>query len=180
MLAGRFRVLYDKPIEIGSIVKYKETVPTRTGIGEVCGIVGFGNRLRFEVCVLNKRLRCILNSDNTYKKRTIHSKYCKHIQINCSFFDKKSFEIGDVVCHKFLGIKKYGIITGFTHPDGLESTSYTNGYNGIDLIDCVQVNRTGLTRCRDDSNNIKKFTCKKDRLKICEVDIWDEKGILIK
>lgn len=180
MLAGRLKVMYDQPIEVGSYVKFKENVPARVGVGQVCSIVGSGEKIKYEVYLLNKRFKNIIKSDDTYKRRTIHSKYCKHVEINSTIFHKKSFEIGDIVCHNLLGFKRYGVITGFTHPDGLESTSYMNGYNGSDLIECVQVNKIGLTRYRDGRNKIKKFTCCTKRLKLCEVDIWDEKGVLIK
>ena len=81
---------------------------------------------------------------------------------------------------KFLTIKKYGVITGFVHPDGLDTTSYYCGYNGTDLIQCVQIDKNNLTRCRDNQRNIKKFTAHKKRLRICEVDLWNEKGVNIK
>lgn len=179
MPVGRLRIMYDRPIEIGSYVKFREHVPVRVGVGQVYGIIGTGERIKYEVYLLNKRFKNTLKADDTYKRRTIHSKYCKHVEINSTIFNKKTFEIGDIVCHNLLGLKRYGVITGFTHPDGLESTSYMSGYNGSDLIECVQVNKIGLTRCRDRNNIIKKFTCGTKRLKVCEVNIWDERGVLI-
>jgi hypothetical protein len=176
----KFKVLYDEPITIGSVLKFKESGPrNRHGVGEVCGIIGSADNTRYEIIMYNKRFKPELTANDTYKKRIIHSKYCKNIDINCTLINKKCFELGDVVCYSFLTFKKYGVITGFVHPDGLDTTSYYTGYNGTDMIECVQINKRGLTRCRDDQNNLKRFRCSKKRLKICEVDLWDEKGVRV-
>ena len=177
----KFRVLFNVPIEIGSIVKYKDSRSTdRKGVGEVCGIIGTGENIKYEIYVLTKRLQPRMTSDDKYITRKIHSKYCKHIDISKTIVNKNNFELGDFVCYKFLTIKKYGVITGFVHPDGLDTTSYYCGYNGTDLIQCVQIDKNNLTRCRDNQRNIKKFTAHKKRLRICELGLWNEKGVNIK
>lgn len=176
----KFKVLFDVPIDIGSFIKYKQQIPLTTGVGEVIGKIGFGTNIKYEIILLNKRLKPIMRGDDTYKKRVIHNKYCKHISIKDTIFKKQTFEIGDIVCNKFLGLKRYGIITGFINPDGLESKSYYDGYNGTDLIECVCIENNGLTRQRNSAGIIKRFISKSKRLKLCEVDLWDEKGVLIK
>jgi hypothetical protein len=176
---SRFKILYDIPITIGSYIKYREIAPARKGFGEVIGIVGFGGRLKYEIINLNKRLKHIVDANHNFKRRLIHHTKCKHVDIKSTIIDKKQFEIGDVVCHKRLGFKKYGAITGFLHPDDLYTSSYERGYNGVDLLDCVEIDPRSLTRRRR-SGNIVKFTSNKKYLKICEVDLWDEKGVLLK
>lgn len=178
-MLSRFKILYDVPITIGSYIKYRETVPMRKGFGEVVGMIGSGDRLKYEIINLNKRLKHIVDANHRYRRRVIHYSKCKHVDIKSTLINKEQFEIGDVVCHKRFGIKKYGAITGFQHPDGLYTTSYEQGYNGIDLIDCVEIDPRSLTRIRK-LNKVVKFICNKKYLKICEVDLWDEKGVLIK
>ena len=56
-------------------------------------------------------------------------------------FKKKTFEKGDVVRHKRGGSFRYGRIVCFVHPDGLYSTSHEQGYNGKDLLECVEIDK---------------------------------------
>jgi hypothetical protein len=178
-MLSRFKILYDVPITIGSYIKYRETTPARKGFGEVVGLVGSGERLKYEIINLNKRLKHIVDANHIYKRRLIHHSKCKHVDIKSTVLDKKHFELGDVVCHKRFGLKKYGAVVGFQHPDYLYTTSYEQGYNGVDLLDCVEINPRTLTRVRK-FDKIVKFVSNKKYLKICEVDLWDEKGVLIK
>ena len=68
------------------------------------------------------------------------------------------------------------MIVGFVHPDGLITTSYENGYNGTDLIECVEISKRGLESKRDKNNKIKRFRSTSNRLKMCEVDLWNKTG----
>jgi hypothetical protein len=179
-MLSRFKILYDTPIVVGSYIKYKEQIPQRVGFGEVIGVYGNGKNVRYEIINLNKRLKCIVDANHNYKRRSISSKYCKHVDIKSTILQKQNFEVGDIVCQKRLGFKKYGVIVGFHHPDGILSDNYVNTHNGIDLIDCVQIEPRCLMRLRDRHNNVISFTCKRSNLKLCEVDMWNEKGIIIK
>lgn len=179
LMLSRVKIFHDKPIEVGSYVKYRETVPDRKGFGEVISIIGSGNRLRYEIINLNKRLKCIIDSNHRYKRRVISANKCKHVDISSTLKNKKTFELGDVVHYKFLWRSKFGTIVGFTHPDGLYSSSYEHGYNGTDLITCVEINPKDLTRVRDANKKVIQYTCNKDRLKICKVDLWSEEGITL-
>ena len=178
-MLSRFKILYDVPITVGSYIKYKEIVPERKGFGEVVGIVGSGKYMKYEIINLNRRLKHVMSNDHKYKRRLILASKCKHVDIQSTILDKKQYEIGDIVCHKRFGLVKFGVIVGFTHPDGLYTSSYENGYNGVDLLDCVEINKRSLMRVRR-NKKIVKFIAKNKHLKICEVDLWDEKGVLIK
>ena len=93
-------------------------------------------------------------------------------------FKANVIELGDIVCkrYEFASVKRYGVVVGFTHPDGLLSTSYSNGYNGTDLIDCVEIEKRGLRRKRDNEGSLKRFSTTSERVSSCEVDLWNKTG----
>lgn len=176
----RLKIFHDRPIEVGSYIKYKSPLQNNIkGFGEVVGIVGSGTSTKFEIINLNKRLKHMYNRSMEYKRNTIHSKHCKHVDINSSILPKDVFEVGDIVVCKKLCFKRFGAIVSFLHPDGLCSSSYKDGYNGTDLIQCVEINARDLTRVRGIMNEVKLFVSTKDKLKLCKVDLWDEKGVTI-
>ena len=49
-------MLFDIPIDIGSFIKYKQQIPLTTGVGEVISKIGFGDGIKYEIILLNKRL----------------------------------------------------------------------------------------------------------------------------
>jgi len=161
----------DEP-EIGSIVRIK-TDPVQ--IGEIANYV-HGRKEWFEVIIYDKRLKPIQRSDGSYKVK-------KHLVTKCKLLDEnfiykhRTFEIGDILCKETsTGRKKYGVIVGFTHPDGLLSHSYANGYNGTDLIDCVEIEKRGLRRKRNDDDSLKRFSTFKHGCIGCEIDLWHKTG----
>ena len=169
-----FKINKDDPIEVGSVVRFKSG-NTRQ-VGEVFSIIDGRAKPGFEVILYDKRLRPIFRGDGTYKIKRVSAEKCKLIDENFKFKFEQNYEIGDVVCHKTYNNQRYGVIIGFTHPDGLFSTSYENGYNGSDLIDCVEISKRGLTRKRDHEGNIKRFSTFSERLSTCEVDLWNRTG----
>ena len=171
------KLLIDTPIDIGSAVKFKKGTPAVSHVGEVVSFIGSGERMKYEVYLLNKRCKYRTRSDGSYYRYTVLANKCKHVDINFKLRTSKSYEIGDVVRHgKFPGAK-YGVVVGFVHPDELLTKSYEEGYNGTDLICCVEIDKRTLTRKRLSGGlNFKRFTCTNKRLKICEVDLWDRKG----
>ena len=42
---------------------------------------------------------------------------------------------------KEVGAFRYGRIVCFVHPDGLYSSSHEEGYNGKDLLECVEIEK---------------------------------------
>ena len=75
------KVLFDKPITIGSVVKFRQSIPKRVGFGEVFGIRGQGKRTRLEVCILDKRLQYTQRADMTYKTTVVKLSDCKNVFI---------------------------------------------------------------------------------------------------
>jgi hypothetical protein len=65
----------------------------------------------------------------------------------------------------------------FVHPDGLLSNSHFEGYNGRDLLECIEISpRPGLQRLRDSKGNLKRFTITSSNCRICDVKPMDKKG----
>jgi hypothetical protein len=171
-----FKLNLRDEIEIGSVVKYRDTNARKTIVGEVCNIVGAGNTQKYEVILYDMRLKPIMRGDGTFKRRNLKSSKCKLIDETFTFDTRRAFELGDVVCVSGHTRNKFGVIVGFTHPDGLFSTSYEHGYNGTDFIDCVEIEKRGLRRKRDFFGKVKRFSTTGNRTKICDVDLWNRSG----
>ena len=166
------RRVKDAPeINIGSVVKIKTTPVC---VGEVTGLIK-GRKEWYEVILYDKRLRPMIRGDGTFKRKKFLIEHCKLIDETFKF-NNKTIEIGDIICKSFNHRKRYGVVIGFTHPDGLLSTSHANGYNGTDLIDCVEIEKRGLTRKRDNLNTLKRFSTFNERVSSCEVDLWNRTG----
>lgn len=163
----------DGEINVGSVVKFK--LGRRRCAGEVFSIMS-GHDPKIEVIMYDKRLRPQILGAGGFHIRRVKLSACKLVDENFKFKRSDDFTIGDVVMMKKLTTIKYGVIIGFHHPEGLSSTSYENGYNGTDMIDCVEINKRGLTRKRTLTGDIKRFVSTPDRLTICEVDLWNRSG----
>ncbi len=162
----------DGEITVGSVVKYK--IDRKQYVGEVYSILSDGDKV--EVIMYDKRLRPLMRGQGGFRIRKINLSACKLVDENFKFKSYDDFTIGDVVMQKSTGVKKYGVIIGFHHPDGLSSTSYENGYNGTDMIDCVEIHKRGLERKRNLTGGLKRFVSTNKRLTLCEVDLWHKFG----
>ncbi len=92
-------------------------------------------------------------------------------------FKKKTFEKGDVVRHKRGGAFRYGRIVCFVHPDGLYSTSHEKGYNGKDLLECVEIEKKpGLIQIIAPDGHPKRFQAQGKDCKIMKVITTNSKG----
>jgi len=92
-------------------------------------------------------------------------------------FKKKTFEKGDVVRHKRGGAFRYGRIVCFVHPDGLYSTSHEKGYNGKDLLECVEIEKKpGLLQIIAPDGHPKRFQAQGKDCKIMKVITTNTKG----
>lgn len=171
----RYKLDNTGEVEVGSVVKYKNT-DRKTRVAEVSLIYGATDRLKYEVIKYDMRLKPMIRADGSYVRKTIPAKRCKLIDGEFKFDTGVCFELGDVVCRHTNTTRRYGVIVGFVHPDGLITTSYENGYNGTDLIECVEISKRGLESKRDKNNKIKRFRSTSNRLKMCEVDLWNKTG----
>ena len=94
-----------------------------------------------------------------------------------TLFAKKTFEKGDVIQYKRGGTVKYGRIVCFVHPDGLYSTSHEEGYNGKDLLECVEIDKKpGLLQKTGPDGEPKRFQAQSEHCKIMEVITVNAKG----
>ena len=94
-----------------------------------------------------------------------------------TLFAKKTFEKGDVIQHKRGGSFRYGRIVCFVHPDGLYSTSHEEGYNGKDLLECVEIEKKpGLLQKMDADGQPKRFQAQGEHCKIMKVITVDAIG----
>lgn len=168
----RRRAKKDAPeITIGTVV-FTKTKPQF--IGEVFGIIK-GRKDQYELLLYDKRLKPIMRGDGTYRRRRVLQEDCRVLDQDFKI-TTNTIELGDVICKRQHGNIKYGVVIGFTHPDGLMSTSYANGYNGTDLIDCVEIEKRGLARKRDADGQIKRFSTFSERVNCCEIDLWNRTG----
>ncbi|OUU12066.1 MAG: hypothetical protein CBC00_03090 [Verrucomicrobia bacterium TMED40] len=101
----------------------------------------------------------------------------KHYTPRKKLFSKKTFEKGDVVRHKRGGTIRFGKIVCFVHPDGLYSTSHEEGYNGKDLLECVEIDKKpGLMQRIGPDGEPKRFQAQGKDCKIMKVITVDSKG----
>ena len=90
---------------------------------------------------------------------------------------KNSYHPGDIIRQKRGGRLRFGIIIGFTHPEGLYSDSLENGYNGKDLLECRNLRIcAGLPHKLDSLSQVKRFQADPKHSKLCEVLPMDKNG----
>tara|TARA_Y100001934_G_C12312293_1_gene755564 strand:+ start:1200 stop:1784 length:585 start_codon:yes stop_codon:yes gene_type:complete len=156
--------------EIGDIIES----PTRNLFGEIVSFLG--DRVKsVEVIVLDKRLKPLVNLDGEFKYKKLRSELVKHFDYS-KLRISRGFFLGDVIVKTDLsGNKRYGILVGFTHPDGLETTSYSNGYNGIDFLECIEVSKK-MERKRNADDTVKRFQTPNNKCEVCYVDYWGTSG----
>ena len=115
-------------------------------------------------------------SDGVQMFKTKRSKL-KHYTPRKQLFSKKTFEKGDVVQVKRGSTIKYGRIVCFVHPDGLFSTSHEEGYNGKDLLECVEIDKKpGLLQIIGPDGEPRRFQAQGKDCKIMKVITTDSKG----
>jgi hypothetical protein len=118
----------------------------------------------------------VKGSDGMKTFKTKRSKL-KHYTPRKKLFSKKTFEKGDVIRHKRGSTIRFGRIVCFVHPDGLYSTSHEEGYNGKDLLDCVEIDKKpGLLQIIGPDGEPKRFEAQGKDCKIMKVITVDSKG----
>ena len=164
-------------LSVGEIVEEIAPANGRVRIGEII-LIREGRKRSFELIQLNPHnLEPIRHGDFAhYKRFRLTENQCK--LLDKSKFEKKcSFRIGDVICKVYVDYLRYGRIVNFLHPDGLLTSSHEHGYNGKDLLECIEISsRSGLLRKTDTEGNAKRFITGPERCKICKVLPMDKKG----
>ena len=156
--------------EIGDIVES----PTRNLIGEVVSFLG-DRAKSIEVIVLDKRLKPLTNLEGEFKYKRLRADVIRHFDYS-KLRISQGFFLGDVIAKtNASGDKRYGILVGFTHPDGLETSSYSTGYNGIDFLECIEISKR-MARKRNADDSVKKFRTLNNKCEVCYVDYWGTRG----
>ena len=164
-------------ISVGEIVKEIAPANGRIRIGEII-LIREGRRRSFELIQLNPHNLEPIRSGNFahYKRFRLTENRCKLLD-KSKFEKKRSFRIGDVICKIYIDHLRYGRIVNFLHPDGLLTSSHEHGYNGKDLLECIEISpRSGLARKTDAEGNAKRFITGPEHCKICKVLPMDKKG----
>ena len=102
---------------------------------------------------------------------------CKRLNLS-RYARAPKFKLGQIISTKLqCGARRYGKIIGFLQPDGLYSTSYENGHNGKDWLECVEISpRNGLPRKILFNGKAKVFSIPPERAETCEVIMMDDQG----
>ena len=159
-------------IEIGDIIECNHK------IGEVVGFLS-DRRKSAEYIVLDKRLEPLVNLQGEFKYKKSPLSSIKHFDY-AKLRKNETFMLGDVIKREYPnGSKKYGILVGFVHPDGLLTSSYEHGYNGRDFLECIEISKRDLHRKVNKDGEIKRFQTLPRVAKICAVDYFTKKGAKI-
>jgi hypothetical protein len=168
-----------KDIEIGDFVKETVSSKGKKKCGEVLMILADNPGDPTIECVEvhpDELTPLEKGSDGMKTFRTKRSKL-KHYTPRKLLFSKKTFEKGDVVRHKRGTTIRYGRIVCFVHPDGLYSTSHEEGYNGKDLLECVEIEKKpGLMQKTGPDGEPKRFQAQGKDCKIIKVITTNTKG----
>lgn len=168
-----------KDIEIGDFVKETASSKGKKKCGEVLMILADNPGDPTIECVEvhpDELTPLEKGSDGMRTFRTKRSKL-KPYTPRKLLFTKKTFEKGDVVQHKRGGSIRYGRIVCFVHPDGLYSTSHEEGYNGKDLLECVEIEKKpGLLQKIGPDGDPKRFQAQGKDCKIMKVITTNAKG----
>ncbi len=164
-------------LDIGMIVEETSSSKSEKRLGEIVAIFG-DKRKKLQVLELNRHdlSPFLSHAKDRLKFFTVDSEKCRKLDLS-RIRKPNSFLPGDVVRHAKNGRVRFGIIIGFTHPEGLYSESIEKGYNGKDLIECVEISgRAGLPQKLDSMGKVKRFTVGPECIKICEVLPMDKNG----
>ena len=163
-------------LNIGMIVE-EISSSGKNRLGEIVAIFG-EKRKKLQILELNRHdLSPFFSSGKERLKFfTLDCERCRKLDLS-RIRKPNSFLPGDVIRHSRNGRVRFGIIVGFTHPEGLYSESIEKGYNGKDLIECVEISgRAGLPQKLDSLGRVKRFTVGPNNIKICDVLPMDKNG----
>ena len=168
---------FSSSFELGDIVVERNTGAGRKRVGEIVFITE-GKRPKLRLIELAPRSLSPKFSGNHSRLRFFSTppEKCRRLKV-INIKKRKVFQLGDVIRHRRYGAYRFGIIVGFHHPDGLYSDSWEKGYNGKDVIECVEISgRSGLPRKRNSDGKINKFEIGPSHAKLCEILPMDQNG----
>ena len=178
-IGSKKKKLKKKEIEIGDHVRETVSSKGKKRCGEVLMILQDNPGDPTLECVEvhpDELTPLVKGSDGMKTFKTKRSKL-KHYTPRKKLFSKKTFEKGDVIRHKRGSTIRFGRIVCFVHPDGLYSTSHEEGYNGKDLLDCVEIDKKpGLLQIIEPDGEPKRFEAQGKDCKIMKVITVDSKG----
>jgi hypothetical protein len=178
-IGSKKKKLKKKEIEIGDHVRETVSSKGKKRCGEVLMILQDNPGDPTLECVEvhpDELTPLVKGSDGMKTFKTKRSKL-KHYTPRKKLFSKKTFEKGDVIRHKRGSTIRYGRIVCFVHPDGLYSTPHEEGYNGKDLLDCVEIDKKpGLLQIIGPDGEPKRFEAQGKDCKIMKVITVDSKG----
>ena len=157
------------PLEVGDYIVEKVGSLRKKRFGEIVFVRGEKIK-KYEAIQLKKHdLSPITKTDFTIKTFTVSEKRCRRLNL-FRYYRKKSFEIGDIIKYSKSGHHKFGKIVGFVHPDEIFTESYEKGFNGKDLLQCVEISsKSGLPRKIGTNKSPKIFLADHQRCKICQI-----------
>ena len=176
-MASKKTVKKHKDLTVGDRVIEKFPTSNKKRIGEILFVID-GKRKKFELLQLNRHdLSPLLRQNNEQLKFfRLREDQCKRLN-EFKYREKKTFRIGNFIRHTSHGRIRFGKIVSFVHPEGLYTDSNEKGYNGKDLIECVEVlPGQGLTIKFDASGEIKRFVIGPSHCKLCEILPMDKSG----
>jgi hypothetical protein len=167
----------EERFSIGDLVVEKKTQRNQKRIGEII-FVRDGRKRKLEMVELNKHdLRPIQKGSlDGPKIFSLDENACKKLNL-FRFKEKRTFQIGDIIKFSKHGRSRFGILTSFIHPDGLYSDSFEKGYNGRDLLECIEIlPKNGLPRRLDEKNKPFIFLASPKHSKCCVIIPMDQDG----
>lgn len=166
-----------EPLQVGDLIIEDKNENQRQRIGEVIFVREGGSRV-LEVVEVNRhdlapRFSLDMQHQKTFR---LNEDQCERLNVK-DHRPPSTFGLGQIIKKTTPGRTRYGIIVGFQHPDGLYSKSYEQGYNGKDLLECVEVSpREGLARKTLPNGKPNIFYSTPKRAETCEVLPMDENG----
>jgi len=168
-----------EPLQVGDLIIEEKDGDRKRRIGEIL-FVREGRRRVFELLELNRHDLTPLYSLNMQSQKTfrLNEDRCKRLNMQKYIRASQSrFSLGQVIKQSTQTRTRYGIIVGFLHPDELYTNSYEEGYNGKDLLECVEIYpRQGLPRKILADGKPKIFCSPPESAKTCEVLPMDKDG----
>jgi hypothetical protein len=167
----------NKPFEIGDRIIERIPNGKKKRIGEILFVQEGAKNRKLELLQLNTHDLSPLRKGNLELKFfRLSEDRCKRLN-EWKYLKKPTFQIGDIIKYSKNARIRYGRIICFLNPDGLYSDSNEKGYNGKDLIECVEIKgKIGLPRKLDSSGEVSRFVIGPGHAKICEISPMDDMG----